>query len=338
MDARSAPRSRRGLLAGGAGLAAVALAACTGAARHTPSASPVPTAAATPEFEPPPAGPRFDLAGRVRPGLAGLTLHESRRAMQGIAYDVANGRLFIAQRRDGRPGADLCVNQLSRTGTVVAHLHVDNAGHGQSFGVEPVGSASYLWLEWDANENTDAGRGTALARFAFTPGRPPEPRIFFADGVEVGCAIDPVNRRLLIRRPENYRTVFTLFDLHDGGPGAVRARFAEPKAIYRFGAAPVLQAFTVLGRYAYTFVGTGGHLGTPADPFDSVLSTIDVTTGELVQQQRVTAARSLQLREPEGLAVDVVQGAPQLVFGLASRPAGGSPRRLANLFGIDALA
>ena len=63
-----------------------------------------------------------------------------------------------------------------------------------------------------------------------------------------------------------------------------------------------------------------------------------ITTGELVQQQRVTAARSLQLREPEGLAVDVVQGAPQLVFGLASRPAGGSPRRLANLFGIDALA
>jgi hypothetical protein len=338
MDTRSAPRSRRSLLAGGAGLAAVALAACTGTA-PTASVSPGPTGGpSTPAPEPPPEGPRFDLAGAARPGLHGLALHESRRAMQGIAYDVANGRLFIAQQRDGRPGADLCVNQVSRTGKVVAHLHIDDAGHGQSFGVEPVGPVSYLWLECDADENTDAGRGTALARFAFTPGRRPEPRKFFADGVEVGCAIDPVNRRLLIRRPEDQRTMFTLFDLVDGEPGRVRARFAEPKSIYPGSTARVLQAFTVLGRHAYTFVGTGGHAGTPADPFDSVLSTIDVTTGELVQQKVVTAGRSLVFREPEGLAVDVTGGAPRLVFGLASRPRPGSPRRRANLFAVDALA
>ena len=340
MAADRGSTSRRSLILGGAALLTTG---CT--ARPEPPGTVPPV---HPGAEPPGTVPsvhaggawasevRFDLDAPPIPVLAGVRLHEARRPMQGIGYDVANRRLFVSQQRDGRPGADLCVNQLGHDGEVVATMHFDRAGHGQSFGVESVGSDSYLWLECDANENGTDGRGTALARFRFDPERRPRLRKFFEDGVEVGCAIDPVNARLLIRRPEGGRTVFTLFDLADGRPNLAspRARFVEPDLTPEAGRPVVLQAFTVLGRYAYTFVGTRGHDGTSADPFDSYLSAIDMTTGTLVQQVLTTAGGSLPHREPEGLAIDVVDGVPQLCFGLASGPSPNSARRLANVFRI----
>lgn len=283
-----------------------------------------------------PVGPVFDLSQPARTLLTDVRLHEARRPLQGIAFDVVNERLFIAQQRDGRPGADLCINQLSLAGDVISHLHVDNAGHGQSFGVEPVGSTSYLWLEWDANENTTDGRGTELARFAFVPPRPRTVRTFFDAGVEVGCAIDPVNHRILIRRPEEGGTFYTLFDLDqaDDGFRSPLARIHEP---HLSPGDSILQAFTVLGSQLYTLVGTGGHAGTADDPFDTYLSAVGLETGEVSQQVLVTAGRSLIHREPEGLAVNVVDGAPQLCFGLASWPTRDSPLRRANLFSLDTL-
>jgi hypothetical protein len=280
----------------------------------------------------------FDLSQPARSLLSNVRLHEVRRPLQGLAFDIVNQRLFIAQQRDDRPGADLCINRLSLTGDVISHLHVDNAGHGQSFGVEPVGSTSYLWLEWNANENTTDGRGTEIARFPFSPGRPGEKRTFFDAGVEVGCSIDPVNRRILIRRPEEGRTFFTLYDLDDADDGfrTPLARIPEPDLSPRPGQS-ILQAFTVLGSHLYTLVGTGGHAGTSDDPFDTYLSAIHLETGDVTQQELVAAGQSLIFREPEGLAINVVNDAPQLCFGLASRPAKDSPLRRANLFCLDRL-
>jgi hypothetical protein len=280
----------------------------------------------------------FDLSQPARALLADVKLHELRHPLQGLAFDVVNERLFIAQQRDGRPGADLCINRLSLTGDLISHVHVDNAGHGQSFGVEPVGSTSYLWLEWNANENTADGRGTELARFPFGPGRPREMGTFFDAGVEVGCSIDPVNRRILIRRPEEGATFYTLHDLDEADDGfrTPLARIHEPDLSPRPGPS-ILQAFTVLGSHLYTLVGTGGHAGTSNDPFDTYLSAIHLETGEVTQQELVTAGRSLIYREPEGLAINVVDGAPQLCFGFASRPNTDSPLRRANLFCLDRL-
>lgn len=210
-----------------------------------------------------------------------MRLHESGRSMQGIGYDIVNQRLFIVQRRDRRSSADLCVNQLSLDGEPVAHLHIAKAGHGQSLGVEPVGSASYLWLECDTNKNTKEGRGTALGRFRFVPGRRPELKKFFDNGVEVACAIDPVNHQLLIRRPEGGRTTYSLYDLAQAANDFRRplARFPEPRLLPSGLGVTVLQAFAVLGRYAYTLVGDGGHAGTSADPYNSYLSALDINTG-----------------------------------------------------------
>lgn len=288
------------------------------------------------------ASARFDLAGQPRPSLREIRLHEPDSTMQGIGYDTANQRLFAVQGRDGRPGADLCINQLGRHGEVLGHVHVNDAGHGQSFGVESVGRASYLWLEWDADRNTDAGRGTALARFRFVPGRRPTVEKFFTGSPEVGCAIDPVSRRLLVRRFDGQATTYRLYRLSE----AAKGEFGDPLATIRepsndqlqpTGGTAVLQAFTVLGSYLYTWLGTGGHAGTVSDPFNTYLSAIDLRTGRIIQQRRITAGRSLVFREPEGLAVDIVGGAPRLCFGFASRPHPDSPERLASIYYLDTL-
>lgn len=333
--------SRRGLLLAGAALSA----GCTAVSRAvgvgsapTPAAAPQPAAGA----EDVPASVRFDLSGRVHAAFRERRLHEARHPVQGIAYDVANARMFAVQGRDGRPGADLCVNQLSASGDVVAHLHVDNAGHGQSFGVEPVGTASYLWFESDATENSDDGRGTAIARFEFAPGRRPRARKFLAGSAEVGCAVDPVHRRLLVRRLEGSTVWYRLYRLEDAAAGDfdhALAGIKEPsgRELQPDGRRPVLQAFTALGGYAYTWLGTGGHTGTADDPFNSYLSAIDLRTGQIVQQQLITAGRSLSFREPEALGIDVVNGSPRLCFGFASRPRPGSPVRLASVYYLDTL-
>lgn len=59
-------------------------------------------------------------------------------------------------------------------------MHVNNAGHGVSIGVEPVGSSSYLWMKCDSDEHSNDGRGTALARFKFVNGGTPSMKKFLA--------------------------------------------------------------------------------------------------------------------------------------------------------------
>lgn len=342
--------SRRSLLLAGAGLVASGCAPASGGPR-TPGPEPdgTPATGAVPPSPSPTVtlagiapSARFDLATQPKPALREIRLHEPNSTVQGIGYDTANHRMFAVQGRDGRPGADLCINQLDRHGAVVGHVHVDDAGHGQSFGVESRGKASYLWLEWDATENTDAGRGTALARFRFVPGRRPKVATSFTGSPEVGCAIDPVARRLLVRRFDGRTTTYRLYGLAD----AVRGKFDRPLAAIQeppnsllqpTGGTAVLQAFTVLGSYVYTWLGTGGHAGRASDPFNSYLSAVDLRTGRIVQQRRVTVGRSLVFREPEGLAIDVVDGAPRLCFGFASRPHPDSPERLASIYYLDTL-
>ena len=348
--------SRRSLLLAGVGLAAAGCTTPSGASNARrqappPSGRPAstttrPTAPTTVPTAATPAGirpsARFDLATRPRAALREIQLHESDSTLQGIGYDTANHRLFAVQGRDGRPGADLCINRVGRHGKVLGHVHVNDAGHGQSFGVESVGSKSYLWLESDATENTSAGRGTALARFRFAPGRRPKVEKFLTGSPEVGCAIDPVAKRLLVRRFDGQATTYRLYRLADatqGDFGRPLAAIPEPSntRLQPDGGTPVLQAFTVLGSYVYTWVGTGGHAGTASDPFNTFLSAIDLRTGRIVQQRRIRIGRSLAYREPEGLAVDVVNGTPRLCFGFASRPDPDGPSRLASIYYLDTL-
>lgn len=283
-----------------------------------------------------PASQRFDLSQPSYERFRSVSLHESHHAMQGMAYDNVNRRLYIAQIQNGSDGDDLCINELTIGGVLTGHMHVANAGHGVSIGVEPVGSASYIWMECDSDEHSDAGRGTALARFKFVNGATPSSVKKFLTGSQtITCATDPVNHRLLVRRHETGGMHYSLFSLADAAAG----RFSSPLAHF---AQPTLgsgsvtfQGYTVYGDYLYTLDGTGHE--DPAD-INSYVTATDMNTGKVVQRFLTKAGKTLFYREPEGMMVyKTVGGHMRLCFGFASRPSMTSSTRYASVYYKDVL-
>ncbi len=283
-----------------------------------------------------PTSKRFDLSQPSAERFRSVSLHETHHAMQGMAYDNVNRRLYIAQIRNGSDGDDLCINQLSIEGKPTGHMHVNNAGHGVSIGVEPVGSSSYIWMESDSSEHSDDGRGTALARFKFVNGGSPSSvKKFLTGSKTITCATDPVNKRLLVRRNEGGSMHYSLFSLADAAAGKFTsplAHFAQPKL---GNGSVTFQGYTVLGNYLYTLDGTGHQ--DPAD-INSYVTATDMNTGKVVQRSLTRAGKTLLYREPEGMMVyQTVGGNLRLCFGFASRPSMSSSTRYASVYFKDVL-
>lgn len=316
--------TRRGLLKAGG---ATALAVGAGGALATQQAS-----AAVP------ASKRFDLSKPSYDVFRGVLLHEKHHSMQGMAYDAQNGHLFIIQARDGATGDDLCINRLSLSGKVTGSMHINNAGHGVSIGVEPRGSDSYLWVECDSHKNDGSGRGTALARFKFVNGKSPSGvKKFFKGSNTITCATDPVNKRILVRRKESGKFTLRLYDfasldLENNTFTERLAKIAQPK----LGNGKVtFQGYAVLGSYVYMLDGNG-HAN--AADIDSYVSAVDLNTGKVVDRFKTKAGKSLVYREPEGMAITRTSGGkPRLVFGFSSRRYMGHIDRFANVFYKDVL-
>jgi len=277
---------------------------------------------------------RFDLAGPSSPlyDLQGTLLHEEHRIMQSFAFDNANRRLFIAQIQDDSDGNDLCINHVGFDGQLLGSMHLPDAGHGVSFGVEPVGDVTYLWTEARSDEPAYEGRGTALQRFAFRDGREPQDaQVHLTGSKNITCATDPDSERLLVRREVDDEFTYTVHEL-----GAAReGDFSEPVwPAVRPAVDGTFQGYGFAGRHLYVL--TGSRQDDP-DEIDSALSAFDLSTGEVLQDQvPVRAGRDLPFREPEGVAVQRTDGgALRLCFGMASRE---EPQRLANLYYLDATA
>lgn len=257
-------------------------------------------------------------------------MHESHHAMQGFAFDNVNRRLFIAQIRNGSSGDDLCINQLSFAGKRLGSMHLSNAGHGVSIGVEAVGRSSYIWTECDSHRNDDDGRGTALARFKYVDGGKPSVKKFLTGSRTITCATDPIHKRLAVRRNEGgtlYYSVYHLADAAAGNFGNRLAHFRQPKLS---SSSVVFQGYTIYGQYLYTLDGTG-H--AKAADINSYITRIDMNTGKVVDRFLTRAGKSLIYREPEGMAIYRTSGGQtRLMFGFASRTSLGSSNRYANIF------
>ncbi|MEU6733437.1 phage baseplate protein [Streptomyces physcomitrii] len=280
-----------------------------------------------------PASQRFDLSEPSYDVFRGVMLDEAHHAMQGMAFDAVNRRLFIVQIRDGSSGDDLCINQLDESGKVVGSMHLDKAGHGVSIGVEPVGKDSYVWVECDADSSDDSGRGTALARFKFVAGAAPSGiKKFFTGSDTITCATDPVNSRILVRRKESGKMTFRLYDFSsiDVENGTFTKELAKITQPTLGNGSVTFQGYTVLGSYLYTLDGTG-H--ADAADINSYVTSIDLNTGKVVERFLTKAGKSLVYREPEGMAIMRTSGGEvRLCFGFASRTSVGNINRYANVF------
>lgn len=272
---------------------------------------------------------RFDLTQPSYDQFRNKALHE-QRVMQGFGFDDQNHRLYVAQLQNGTSGDDLCINELDEAGNLLGTMHLNGAGHGVSIGVEPVGTSSYLWVETDSSNPTDTGRGTALLRFKFENGKVPAGTKFLTGSSTITAAIDPVEKRIAIRRIESGAFHYRVFPL----AAAVAGDFTQPLVHFVQPAlstsAVVFQGYTIYGQYLYTLDGTGHD---DASAIDSYVTAIDMNTGKVKSRALTRAGASLVFREPEGLAIArTTAGETRLYLGFASRDTLAGSKRFANIF------
>ncbi|WP_410575307.1 teichoic acid biosynthesis protein C [Amycolatopsis sp. cmx-4-61] len=282
-----------------------------------------------------PVSPYIDITKPSSDLFRSKMLHESHHVMQGFAFDNVNRRLFVVQAQNGTSGDDLCVNQLNFSGEVLGSMHVAHAGHGVSIGVEPVGTASYIWMECDADGTTSDARGTALARFKFVNGGTPSMKKFLTGSQTITCATDPVYRRLAVRRSEGGRMWYSVYPLASAAAGDFSTplvHFPQPALST---SSVVFQGYTILGSSLYTLDGSG-H--ADAADIDSYVTRIDMNTGTVQDRDITRAGSTLVYREPEGLAVyRTADGETRLFLGFGSRSSMDNTNRYANLFYKNAL-
>ncbi|MEV6872028.1 teichoic acid biosynthesis protein C [Amycolatopsis sp. NPDC051128] len=278
----------------------------------------------------PASSPYFDIAKPSYDLFRSKMLHESHHVMQGFAFDNVNRRLFVVQAQNGTSGDDLCVNQLSFSGELLGSMHLAHAGHGVSLGVEPVGTASYIWMECDADGTTGDARGTALARFKFVDGGTPSVKKFLTGSRTITCATDPVYKRIAVRRSEGGKMYYSVYPLASAAAGdfsAPLAHFPQPALST---SSVVFQGYTILGNYLYTLDGSG-H--ADAADIDSYVTRIDMTTGEVKSRELTKAGSTLVYREPEGMAIyRTADGETRLFLGFGSRSSLDNVNRYANIF------
>jgi hypothetical protein len=266
--------------------------------------------------------------------------------MQSFTFDNANRRLFVAQVMDGadaEDNGDLYINQLDFAGSLLGSMTLRGFGHGVSIGVEPVGSASYLWTEVDSVNAC----GTRIARFRYAEGTTLQHddqslrKFTPVGGDTMTCAVDPINERLAVRHRTGETFRIAVYDLAAAATGDFThplADIAQPTDLGTF------QGYTIYSDYLYLLEGDA-YSGTNPPPGDcgsatiagnSRMTSVHLNTRQ-VQQHRVPtkAACTLSYREPEGMAIyRTTAGETRLFFGFAS---GESVARRCNILYKNAL-
>ncbi|MFC7585116.1 teichoic acid biosynthesis protein C [Nonomuraea antimicrobica] len=254
--------------------------------------------------------------------------------LQSFAFDNQNGHIYTIQVRNGAASdaaGNLCLTKLSLTGTVLGHMYLTGFGHGVQIGVEPSGTSAYLWTETDGVSDGQTSRGSRLARFRFVSGQTLTTSSSaltkytpVAGAQNTTCAIDPSTERLIMRYTDgsSFRyAVFPLASLKSGSPERLHD-IAQPSGLGTF------QGYAAYGNYVYMLTGNAYSETNPA-PGNTYITCLDLRTGAQVQRAQSVAGKSLDFREPEGMGIQIVSGAPRLCLGLASGVAGA---RLASIF------
>lgn len=306
---------RRGLLLAGGAAAATALGAGAiwGSSAFADSA----------------AGGRFDLKTGAQRFLREKAIHDGT-VLQSFAFDNVNKHIYFVQVTAGSDPKKgyLTVTKVDPTGKQLGYMYLRGFGHGVSIGVEPAGSAAYLWTETDANP--DSGYGRAITRFKFVN---KQTLTYGSSSLKLyrpvsgstsnQPSVDMLNKRIALRYRKPGGMHYSIFNLADVIGGKFTPLYTFSQVGIQDG--EVFQGFCLHGDYVYQLVGTcyTSAKGTnpPAGHGNTYVSSINVTTGKLIQRSRTEAAYSLSYREPEGMAVELTSP-PKLHMGFASGASG----------------
>ncbi|TVY07930.1 phage baseplate protein [Paenibacillus cremeus] len=273
--------------------------------------------------------------------------------LQSFAIDNVNQRIYVVQLMAGGQklageaaavsganrdkNGDLALTQLDMDGNELGYMYLKGFGHGVQIGVEPDGETAYLWTETDSVTEGTSGWGTQIARFAFENGKvltatsPELTKYRLIEGADrTTVNVDPATNLLTMRYRLNGSFRYGVYNLSD-----VKAGNYTPVADVPQPQVGTFQGFASYGGYLYLLEGTS--YGTvPVN--NTYITAVDLSTGEVMDKQLISAGESLTFREPEGMAIRIPDlkhpQKAQLTFGFASDF---TPTRLANLYAIDRL-
>ncbi|MEV4427545.1 hypothetical protein AB0K23_19580 [Streptomyces sp. NPDC049602] len=270
------------------------------------------------------------LASAVPPPvlLNGVQLASQNSVGQSFFWDLV-GRLWYVCQRDITTADEerILVTRLTADGDVVDSMHVERAGHGANIGVENTGGSVFLWTDALPNGHW----ASALARIPYVPGgtvnasdtSAPAATITFhrprpsGQVYRVSATVDPTRRELIYRWQSNdVSSDKAVGGIDRYALDAVVAGTYTPLATLPFPASGrTLQGYTSLGDHFYTLYGLPNA--------ESRVTCTRWDTGEVVQDEPLTAFPTVVSREPEGLCVYEIAGAPaNLAFGIAGGASG----------------
>lgn len=282
-----------------------------------------------------PAGGRFDLTAPSSPLVRQKALRD-KTVLQSFAFDNDNGHIYAVQLQNGAGSSaagNLCLTKLSLDGAILGHMYLLGFGHGVQIGVEPSGSSAYLWTETDAapSDDGDVTQGTRIARFEFTDARtltatsPELTKYTLVPGArKTTPAIDPSTNRLTMRYETAGSFRYSVFDLAAVRAGGTTPLFdvGQPDGLGTF------QGHTTYGDYLYMLSGDPYSDTNPA-PGNTYITSLDLRTSQQIQHELSQAGKTLDYREPEGMAIRTTPDGPQLCFGFASGTPGA---RVASIY------
>ncbi|MFI9062566.1 signaling protein [Streptomyces sp. NPDC053429] len=326
------PFSRRNLLfAGGALAAGITTSGLVWALGSDTDEEP-------PDNSPPLVG-EFDM--RTGAELLAPTPLFNTTGPQSFAFDDANGLLYTLQGIQGdiqldgetepvdsgarKSAGDMCLTRMSSSGVPLGHMYLRGFGHGISFGVEPVGTSTYIWVEGRPDLASGYGRSVARVRFkdgALVDGSDDAVTQYepVPGATEVSPALDLAGGRVLVSHTEDGEHRFSVYGKADFLAGHFDAAHLL-RAGVQVKEEEWFQGCALHGDFVYVLTGHPytGKKGDnpPKSGGNTYVSAIDIRTGEPQGRRKVTVAPGLPYREPEGMAISTVGGRAGLCVGFS---------------------
>jgi hypothetical protein len=245
--------------------------------------------------------------------------------LQSFAFDETHKHLYVLQvTATGHAAGDLCLNRLDYQGNRLGHMYLKGFGHGVSMGIQrdAKDGSTWIWTEADA-EN---GYGQGVTRFHFKGGA-----VRTREDVKIRYPVPGsknnqpsvcmASKRIAVRyRDSADKPRYRVWDLDAFTAHAYEGWIADRAQV---GAHPdpkiPFQGYALHGDVIYQLAGTAydAKKNPAVKKGNAYASSIDITTGKLLQQQRTEAGYTLTYREPEGVAVRGGSD-PKVYLGFAS--------------------
>lgn len=238
------------------------------------------------------------------------------------------------------------VTRLGPDGQIISHMMLEGFNyHGAVMGAASTDGQVYIWLT-KVGHCSDPGcvRHDYIYRVAYSPGaivtpsspqaeeRTPPEAISDTYTKYPQPVVDVATRRLVVR----YRSGtpghpnYVAYKLADAAAGRWTNPNGHSRRVYASSSPnpqykKVGQGFAVMGSYAYYSGGVASNHTQPGPTNNcdthsttdgnTCISVVDLNTGKVIQRKKSDAFVDLHYREPEGLAIRLNHGHPQLAYG-----------------------